>query len=232
MAAPFIFPSHRFNPKGIKALPVPRVIDGGEALNGDRDTIETDGGGRWQITYSGIDLRNPIQERLWNAWMMKIGSGAVPCLVPTLSLQTAPRPSAGRGIMRPSELYVDDDTFPTVVRYATPYIVANLVGSVGLRETVMTILVTQGARVEAGASFGIGQRGYVIEQVLSRTGQQVTVLVKTPARQAYTPGTPVNFEWPVVRCKAVPGQDLTPDKSFGRYASMSISFVEDFSDAG
>ena len=63
-----IFPTHRFNPQIVKADVVPMMIDGGTAINGDQTAIQTDGGGRWEITYSGIALRTPALIRLWDAW--------------------------------------------------------------------------------------------------------------------------------------------------------------------
>jgi len=227
----FIFPAHRFNPDPVTAEPVPRKVSGGVALNDVEDEIITDGGGRWQISYGEFDVDEPELSRLWTQWQGFIGRGE-PFLVPILSLETAPRPTAGGGLMDPSNLYDDDDAFPTEVRFGTPYIIAQLAGDVPLRGTTMTINVIQGARIKGGEKFSIGVRGFAIERVLSRSGQQATVLVNPPSRKALPAGSPVNFEWPVVQCRAVAGQNLAVAMSLGMYGSTSISFVEDFSDAG
>lgn len=225
----FVYPTHQFNPQGIKADVVPRLIDGGTAINGDTTEIQTDGGGRWEISYSGITLRSPAQIRLWDAWLSYMPGRAF--LVPLVSLLTAPRPASGSRPARPSQIAADDPMFPTSVGYAPPYIEAATVGVTALRATQMTINVTRGARIEGGEKCSIAGRGFKIERVIARAGQQATVIVSPPARATIPAGSAVTFDWPVVRCKLVMGQDLAPMLSFGRHAEMSISFVEDFSNA-
>lgn len=227
----FIFPSHRFNPKLVTAMPVPQVVSGGANLNDDETTIQTDGGGRWSVTHGNIDLRGPLMLRLWESWVAYLAGGAQVILVPLLSLPTAPRPIAGGGIARPSRLMADDDRFPTSVAYAAPYIKAVTAAPAGIRATTLSINVTQGGRLEGGEKFGIGRRGHIVERVVSRAGQVAECIIFPPTREAIPSGTPINFEWPVVQCRAVMGQNLAPDVSFGRSAGVSISFVEDFSDA-
>jgi hypothetical protein len=223
-----VFPTHVFNPQAIKADVVPRLIDGGTAINGDSTEIQTDGGGRWEITYSGIILRTPQMIRLWDAWTGYMPGRAFD--VPLVSLLTAPRPATGLHPARPSEIAGDDPMFPDSVAYAQPYIEAVTVGAAALRATQLTINVTRGALIQGGEKCSIGGRGFKIERVLSRSGQQATVVVSPPARAAIPNGTAVNFDWPTVRCKLVMGQDLAPNLAFGKRAEMSMSFVEDFRD--
>lgn len=228
----FIFPVHLFNPASIKAGVVENVISGGQALSGDEDVIATDGGGRWQITYSGITLRTVEQERKWDAWASYLGGGTRAVLVPLLSLRTAPRPIAGNGLARPSAIYADDPYFPTEVRFASPYIAAETVGNAALRSTTLTINVTQGARIQGGERCSVGGRAHKIERVQSRPSEMHAVCrVSPPTRAAISGGSDVEFGWPVVQCKTAIGQDLIPDMAFGRNGVVSITFVEDFSDA-
>lgn len=228
MALP-IFPAHIFRHGSVKADPRPSLISGGVSLSGIEDVIETDRGGPWQITMSGINLRTPQTLRLWDMWTSFMPGRVF--LVPLLSVGTSPRPSAGGGLARPSALQANDPNFPTQVRYAAPYIVAQTDGNAALGATEVTINVIQGARIQGGERMSIGERAFKIERVLSGSAQQATVRVHPPARAAIGAGAAVNFEWPVVRCRLVVGQDLAPDVSFGRRAEVSISFVEDFSDA-
>ncbi len=227
----YIFPVHLFNPKSIKAKPRARVIDGGTALNGEQDVISADGGGRWYISYSGIAIRGPKMERLWAQWDSYLLGGARPVLVPLVSIRTAPRPTAASGPLRTSQLYTDDEAFPTVTRYALPYIEAVAVGLASARSATLTIDVIKGSRVQGGESFSIGNRAYLIERVVSRNGQQATCIISPPLRVDIPSGSSVNFEWPVVQAKLAMGQDLGVDLSFGGFGDTSITFVEDFSDA-
>lgn len=228
----FIFPLQRFAPEAIKADVVAKVVSGGTALNDEEDVIQTDGGGRWEIGLSGISLRTVWRERAWSAWTSYLAGGARRMLVPVYSLRTAPRPVAGNGLMRPSNLIADDDVFPSSVSFASSYISAQAVGSVGLRATTMTVLVTQGARVDFGMRFGAGARSYKIERVISRDGMAATVLISPPTRAPITAGAALNFDWPVVQCRAVIGQDLSPEMMWGRQGATAIAFVEDFGNVG
>lgn len=226
----FVFPVHLFNPASIKAGVVEKAISGGQALSGDEDVIATDGGGRWEITYSGISLRTVEQERKWDAWVSHLAGGVRAIYVPLVSLRTAPRPVVGSGLARPSAIYADDPYFPSDVRFASPYIVAQTAGAAALRATTLTILVTQGARIQGGEKFSVNGRAHKIERVTAQAGQQATCIISPPLRSAVASGAAVEFGWPYVQCKAAIGQDLIPDMAFGRTGTVSISFVEDFSD--
>lgn len=225
----FVFPAHRFNPDPVTAEPSPRRISGGESLSGVEDEILADGGGRWEINYGEIGLDDPDLMRLWTQWQSYMPGNAF--LVPVLSLETAPRPFAGSGLAMPSDILADDDAFPTFVRFASPYIVAATVGITALRATTISITVTQGATIKGGEKFSIGRRAHVIERVLSRDGQTAVCKISPPTREAIAAGSPVNFEWPVVQCRAAIGQSLAAPITMGMFGTTTISFVEDFSDA-
>lgn len=222
-----IFPAHLFNPDPVKADVVARVVSGGTALNGDEDVIETDGGGRWEISYGEIDLDTPHLRRVWDAWTSELAGGARTVLVPLLSLETAPRPVAGSGLADPSDLIVDDEFFPTEVRFAAPYIVATVTANAALRATTLSLVVTQGARVEPGMKFSVGIRGFKIDRVVSRSGMSAVVRVSPPAREPIAAGAAANFDWPVVACRGVVGQDLAASIALGMFGETSVSFVED-----
>ncbi|MFK4794677.1 hypothetical protein [Sphingobium sp. ZW T5_29] len=211
---------------------VPSVISGGTALDGEETIIQTDGGGRWEISLSGIALRTPQLIRKWDAWTGYMAGGGQPFLVPLVSVQTAPRPIAGGVLARPSSISADDEFFPESVRYAAPYIVAECVSGALLRSTSIIIKVTQGARLEGGEKFSINGRAHKIVRVTARDGQEVDCVITPPTREAVPIGAAVNFEWPVVQCRAAIGQDLAANLAFGRRAEVSVSFVEDFSNDG
>jgi hypothetical protein len=223
----FVFPAHLFNPDPVKADVVPRVISGGTALNGEEDVIQTDGGGRWEISYGEMDVDSPYLQRVWDAWTSHLSGGAQTVLVPLLSLGTAPRPVAGNGIADPSDFVADDDYFPTEVRYAAPHISATVSASAALRATTLQLTVSQGAEIQPGMKFSVDGRGFKVERVLSRSRMTATCKVAPPAREAIPAGTSADFEWPVVRCRAAIGQDLSAAISLGMFGTTSISFVED-----
>lgn len=220
-----IFPTHRFNPQIVKADVVPMMIDGGVAITGDQTAIQTDGGGRWEINYSGISLRTPTLIRLWDAWTAYMPGRRF--FVPLVSLYTAPRPANGSAPARPSQLFSNDPDFPTEVRYAVPYIVASVVAPPGAAPTQMTVDVIQGARLQAGMKGMVAGRAFKIERIIARVGQQATFSFVPPIRDPISAGEAVTFDWPMAICKLALGQDLSPPLSFGRSAEMAVSFIED-----
>lgn len=222
-----IFPAHLFNPGSVAADVVLDAITGGTSLVGVQDVIQADGGGRWQIGYESIILDEKPLERLWKAWTAEIAGGSQPFLVPLLSVDTGPRPIGGAGPATPSNIYANDDTFPTEVRFASPYIIAQITSDVPMRGTSMEITVQQGTAVQPGMMFSVGPWAYKIRRVRSRSGLSAVVDTIVPARVPITAGTSANFDWPCVVCRAVPGQDLVASVEAGQIATTSIQFVED-----
>jgi len=221
----FVFPTHRLNPSTVKPGIISRVVSGGVALSGEEDLVATDGGGRLKIDYSGIVLRTPDTLRLWNAWDGYLAGGVVACLVPLVSLVTAPRIYAGNAPRAAFAIGGDDPMFPETVAYQVRTISAETVGSAALRATTLTIDMLTGSLIKGGEWFSIGERGYRIVRVTARAGRQATCQIEPPLRAAVPDGTAVEFEWPVVKAAAMPSQDLALALTRKR-AEQSISFVE------
>jgi len=226
----FIFPTHIFNPAEIKSSRSRRVASGGVSISGVEDVIQVDGGGAWSWTLSGINLRNPEMLRRWDAWDSYLGGGTVECWLPVASVSTAPRPLAGGRLMRPGDLYTDDPLFPTVVRYASPYIVASFTAPAVLRATIVSLVVNQGARVLGGEKFSVmslkGPRLYGISRVISQDGQNATVEVWPPLREQVVSGQSINFEWPMMRARLQAAYDMSGSITHGKYSSVEAVFVE------
>lgn len=224
------FPTHLFNPSRIRMRPVGAVLEGGTALNGEQDTTRTDGGGFWEVTMEGVNLVDPDQIRAWRAWEDHLEGGVQRVLVPVADVRNAPRPIIGGRLGSPSQLRAssDDPHFPEAVGFATPFIVARLVEGAALRATEVTIAVDRGQRLKGGEVFALdhsakGRRCYRVGRVLSRSGQQATVTIRTPLRQAIDAGANVDFDWPSLVATLVPGTDISPDN---RASTVNITFRE------
>lgn len=216
-----VFPAHLFQPASVKARIVRATVSGGTNLQGEEDVLITDGGGRWEISYSGIDLDDDLNN-FWEAWNGYLAAGTQDVLVPLLSLETAPLPFIGRRRMQPSDLVVDDEVFPSFVRFASPYIEAVAASPAPLRATALEIRMVRGAALKGGEKFSVGERAYRIGRRVSGD----TWTIEPPLREPIAAGTALNFDWPVVLCRSAPGQDWSPDVQFGRFADAEITFVE------
>jgi len=217
-----IFPAHRLNPTEVNARPMQQVISGGTSLAGEEDVIATDGGGRWRIDMSGISLRTPYHQRLWSAWAGYLAGGAVECLVPLLSLATAPRPMAWERPARVTGVVDNDPMFPTSVAYAVPRIVARLAANAPLRATTLQIDLQSAGKIEGGEKFSVGEQACrIIRRIADGVYQ-----TEPPLREAVFANQPVEFNWPLVKCKLALGQDMEGAIRLGRFSDVSISFVE------
>jgi hypothetical protein len=221
MATP-IFPAHLFNPNGVRSYIERKTLSGGTSLSGVEDTVIIDGGGRWRIEYTDIGLDDPTALKRWDAWNGYLNAGTADVLVPMLSLETAPRPAFGRGLMPPSDLFTNDPLFPTITQFQSPYIVATVTEAAPLRATTVNIALSRGSEITGGEKVSFGDRGYRIRRPLGGDAYQI----EPPLRAAVPAGTDANFDWPVVRCRAVPGEDWSPAVEMGRFADTAISFVE------
>ena len=217
-----IFPVQLFRPKAVNARPVVSTISGGTSLSGIEDVIATDGGGRWVVEYSDIQLRTPEQLRAWSAWAGYLAGGTVECLVPIVSLATGPRPFAWDGPARVSKLVADDPVFPQSVAYSIPQIQAVLATDIPLRGTLVAINLISRGEITGGEKFSIAGNGFRVVRETAPGVYQVT----PPARQALEAGADVNFDWPVVRCRLQPNFDMEAAINMGRFMSPSITFVE------
>lgn len=221
----FIVPAHLWNPDPISAGVQAKVISGGVALSGDETIIQVDRGGRIEINYGEFDLDEELPRRAWGAWQDYLSGGAQVVLAPVIKLEHAPIPPGA-----PEQpLVTDDDYFPTSAGFASPYVIAETVGSPS-SPTTITILVTQGEPLKPDTWFGFERRAHKIRRILSVDGDEYEVEFSPPLRHAVADGTSLNFDWPVVQCRAVLGQDLIPAISLGKYGSMTVAFVEDFSE--
>lgn len=220
----FIFPAHLFNPSDVQAVIGRRTVTGGESLSGDEDVIATDGGGRWEITYSGIDLSTPQLVRAWEAWDSHLASGVGECLVPLVSIETANRPAQGKDLADPSDIYADDELFPETVEYAAPYIIASVSADAPLRATSISIEVSKGARLIGGEKFSVGDRAYKIERETSPG----IFKIDPPLREAVSGEASIEIAWPVVKCRLEPSRSIVPSFSQGPFGEAEIRFVEKF----
>lgn len=218
----YVFPAHQFNPAEVNARPVQRVISGGTSLSGIEDVVAVDGGGLWRLDMSGISLRTPYQQKLWSAWAGHLAGGMTECLVPTLTLASAPRPQAWDRPQRVTSLKWDDEFFPTSVGYVRPTIVARLLADAPLRATSIRIELRTPGKIVGGEKLSIGNYAY---RIIRKTDVD-TYQIEPPLREMVYYYQPVEFNWPVVKCRLGPGQDLEQPLRFGRFSEAAISFVE------
>ena len=227
------FPTHLFNPGRITMRPLGSVLAGGTALSGEQDVTRTDGGGLWEITMEEINLVTPDLVRAWRAWEDHLEGGVQRVLVPVADVRNAPRPIIGGRLGSPSRLHSEsgDPYFPEAVGFATPFIVARVVGAWPLRATTIKIAIDRGQRLKGGEVFALdhatkGRRCYRVGRVLARDEQEATVTIRTPLRQAIADGMAADFDWPSLVATLVPETNISPGLQYGRSGLVNIVFRE------
>lgn len=198
------------------------TLRGGTALSGDEDVVATDGGGRWEIIYEGIELVTADQVRLWEAWSGYLAGGVSECLVPLLSWATGPRPRVARRGSRPSGLYVDDDEWPTEMRYGVSDHEAHFSVAADLRATQVSLVVDKGPAIKSGHFFGVGDRAHKVIRPLGGDLFSIT----PPTRAAIVVDTPAVFDFPLVKAKMHPDDQPSPSLFTSKSGTVSVRFVE------
>lgn len=217
-----IFPVQLFNPNQVRVSVRQRVLSGGESLAGDETVIATDGGGRIEVTYSGIQLHDKQQARVWNAWLGYLAGGITECLVPLVSLATAPRGYTGKFPAKASGLFIDNEEWPEVMRYSNPLIAAHVGANAALRATTLNVVVDKGVTPKGGEWLSMGERAYKVIRPLGGGN----FAIEPPLREAVTEDDPIIFDWPMVKAKQVVGSDPAAILERGRIGETEITFVE------
>jgi len=219
----FVFPAHILTPARVRLFRQQVVLSGGESLGGDEDTIETDGGGLWVVEYEGVSLVDARQARVWAAWNEYLTGGYARCLVPLLTFATGPRPGVSSWApKKPSGLHYDDPEWPTFMRYSRRDHEAEFAAAAALRDTALTLQTTRGPNFQSGQIFSYGEGR--AHRILRTDGENVSV--RPPLRGPVDAGTPVSFDFPLLRAKMDPRQDFTAPLARGRSGEVSIRFVE------
>lgn len=219
----FIFPAHVLTPASVGCALSGVSLDGGEALSGESDVIETDGGGRWRVTYDGIEVRTPTQARVWNAWLAFMGQGTQKFLVPMLSLATAPRAMTGMAHRRVSPLVADDDEWPTSLAYTLPEHSARVVAPADARATTLYLDATKGPSPHSGAFFSLADgRAYIV----LRDEGGGAYAIRPPLRGAVAADAAATFDFPLMLCSLEPGQDFSSPLGRGFIGSVGLVFRE------
>lgn len=218
-----VFPTTLFGFAGTNVDVERRTISGGEALNGQEDVVETDGGGRWAAEFSDAYLDEPRYARAWSA-IAKLGETQ-----PIVVLFTDARNQGMGEAHQPlgGLPWWNDTDFP-------PSEGAYLKTSAALRATTVTITrANLPAPIDFGMRFSLKhdvmrERAYEVVELLSVSGADFTCRIHPPLRQATPSGTACDFLNP--RCVMRLDGSMSSPISMG-FADGSVRFVEHFAES-
>lgn len=216
-----VFPTQRFCFAGHEADIERRTVSGGQALSGDEDTIQTDGGGRVFCEFAEAYLDDPEVALDWRGFSAASDGGQTPMIVPLGDI----RHQLVGNIYAPQGDGDSEDDYPPTNENVT------VAADAPLRGTLLNLTVRYlPAPVRKGMWLSIDHplmrwRSYRISEVVSRSGQAVSVRIRAPLREAVAADTPV--EWANPRCVMRVEGEMRSPTNFG-FAEGSVRFVEHF----
>lgn len=214
----------------------------GTAVDGSQPRGTTDGGGRWELTMSGVWLRNAGVVKLARALEVMMDGGAAPIIVNTCERAYAPMPPEAEGDGRVPNS--DGTAMSDGSLYQSRFISAEVYINAALRATQMTVLIRAGAPLTGGEAFSIYHappRGYDDEDgkrryQIGRAGLPVNVAggftqlitFRTPLRAAVTVGTKLDFDSVGSVVRLLNPDDFFEDISMARFSNLNPVWQEAF----
>ncbi|GGD30699.1 hypothetical protein [Aureimonas glaciei] len=222
-----MFPICTLTPNSVSFIPTFRNTSGSVSLSGASQTIASSAG-IWQAKLIEVSLRNAAHVILWETIEIRLQGRLNPILIPLMEGSRQPFPLAQSGSSG-SIPFSDGAYFSDGSGFYGSVIIASLASAISRGATTGAITVSYGRQLRPRDYFSIGDRLYRIDDVTEIAGSTYTVKFWPPAREAAASGAYVEFDQP--RCKMRLKQDdgMAVDKSFSKFASPTVEFVEDLS---
>jgi len=105
-------------------------------------------------------------------------------------------------------------------------VTAEFASAAALRATEVTLTVT-GGTIEPGHYFTVGTgRLHVIGSLIEQDGNDFTVNIWPPLREAVAESAPAEFCNPTCRMRLASDDGMKAEFEFGRFAFPSVDFIE------
>lgn len=211
-----------FNPRG-------QIVGGAPTLTGQGQLASIDAG-FWVATIDIATLDSGVLVKTFRALRARLEGGAHQLKVPVFDDGQVPYPIAGGAAANAfkEQRYSDGTLHTDGHGFYRPSIVVALSADADLRATSLSATVTTAGTISGGEYFSIGDRLYVIKEVLTSSGSARTFAIWPPLRAAAPSGTRLNFEAPVCRMRLATERDM--DLALGRLwrAQPAVAFIEEF----
>lgn len=236
MSADVTWPTSVLKPVDIEVSRVVGSTGGGRSFK-NTEQVVLDDPGYWRIVLGKIPVRSLEQSKCLRAMEALIDGRASTVLVPMVDCKRAPWPIVdGKALTSYGDIPFDDDSlFDDDTGFAQDVIEAYLTADAAANATGVSFAVSNGAEIEAGQHFSLGERGYRIKKITSQAdgvygGQAAVLYTASPfplIREAASNGDRMNFDNPAVRCRLEDDKGLAAALELYRFADVSVAFVED-----
>ncbi|HEY1630794.1 MAG TPA: hypothetical protein VGF56_05730 [Rhizomicrobium sp.] len=209
------------------------VVTGGQPISGPPPAPDISGGGWWTAQCDIKLLTSTAEIRMWRALAVRLGSGAVPIVVPVIDVaQPWPAGFTGAALVPHS----DGSPFSDGSLYETGIISYAVTGDASLRATSMQVTRSMGSAIKGGEFFTLtgptyGDRLYLIGAVTDVDGDLFSISFLPPLREDYADGTFADFQKPrcTMKLSASALSSIWPKIERPYRGQPSITFEETFS---
>lgn len=214
-------------PRGVSFNLRGMSIGGPPTLTGRNQVGQLDAG-YWTASYTKIPVGPSAVVQAFRALRAKMEGGAHQILVPVFDDAQVPYALAGGKIVNanPEQPYSDGTLHTDGHGFYLPAIIVSTSADAALRATSISATVTTAGTISAGTYFSIGDRLYLIKEVLSSSGGARTWSISPPLREAVPSGTPINFEAPICRMRLLSESEMDLVLERGLYGFSDINFIE------
>lgn len=202
-----------FNPRGMS-------VGGPPTMGGITPLTEYDSG-FWTASVQVAALGPGGPVKAFRALRARLGGGANQVLVPVVDKAQTPWPNGVSGT-NAGLPFSDGMFFKGGVGFFNPAITVALAADLALRATALTPTVTTAGDISGGEYFSLGDRLYVIREVLDNGDWAIW----PPAREAVAAGTRLNFDRPACRMQLATEQGMDLGNAMPWQAADAIDFVE------
>ena len=204
-------------PRSIRFTIDARSRSGGVSLVGTEQIVASSGG-VWRATLGAIPVMTRTKRHAWRALEGQIQGRVNEVLVPVFSID---QPVMIGGIP-----HSDDTLFSDESGYSQGEVTATFAAAAALRATQITLTVL-GGTVQPGQYFSVGQgRLHVISYLVDTDGDDITVKIWPPLREAVLEDADANFASPKCRMRLTTDDAMAAEFDLGRFASPSVEFIE------
>lgn len=204
-------------------------LTGGQSVSGLTQTARTDGGGYWTADLRFV-LRSPDQVRRWRAFAARLSGGEETIAVPRCEIGL--KVTLAAGVTFESVTHSDGVAFSDGTEYVIePVVSAAFGGTAALRATQVQLNFTTAVDLLGGEVFSIvhanaGERMYQIKSIVSQSGNNYTVKISPPLREAVTTSTELDFDDP--RCLMRVAEGFQAEMRGLRFSDPKPLFIEHF----
>lgn len=223
------FPVDRFSIKKSYWSLAGQRLSGGQSVSGLTQVARADGGGYWTADLKFLVLGiNEI--RLWRAYSARLSAADETIIVPHRGVWI--KVQLGSGVTFVPVSHSDGATFSDGSQYiVSPVVGAVFGGAAALRATQVQLNFTTEVDILSGEFFTVvhanaGERMYQIKSIVSQSGNNYTVKISPPLREAVTTSTELDFDDPRCLMRVVDGVDQ--DVGVEGISEPNPVFVEHF----